>query len=111
MLAGMPVLHRVDVVLSFSAPVAVEEVERLCADLELPLPRLATGEPDPGARDVRVDEDGEGADLVLLVEAETDVEAREAVVRAVTDALARGPWDDDAARVELVRSTAAYDLS
>lgn len=111
MLAAMPVLHRVDVVLSFSAPVAPEEVARLAGDLQLPEPRLATGAPDPGARDVRVDEDGEGADLVVLVEAETDVAAREAVERAVAAALARGPWEDGAARVDLVRSTAAYDLS
>jgi len=106
----MPTLYRVDVVLSFSGPVSAQEVEQLRDDLELPVPTLETGAADPAARDVRVDEDGEGADVVLLVEAETDVAAREAVQEAVVAALARGRWGQDDARVDLVRSTAAYDL-
>lgn len=106
----MPTLFRVDVVLSFTDPVSPEEVERVRADLDLPLPTLETGQVDPAAGDVRVDEDGRGADLVLLVEAETDVAAREAVQDAVGDALSRGRWDEGSARVDLVRSTGAYDL-
>ena len=110
MLARMPTLYRVDVVLFFSAPVSPEEVRQLCGDLGLAEPALATGQEDPGAHDVRVDADGEGADVVLLVEAETDGAARDAVQDALAAALARSPWGEDDARVDLVRSTAAYDL-
>lgn len=105
----MATLFRVDVVLSSSEPVSVREVEQLHADLQLPRPLLASGQEDPSAHDVRVDDDGQGADLVLLVDAETDVSARELVQDAVAAALARAPWGAGA-RVDLVRSTGAYDL-
>ncbi|WP_299037521.1 hypothetical protein [uncultured Pseudokineococcus sp.] len=106
----MPTLYRVDVVLSFAAPVSREAVEQLRSDLDLPEPALETGQEDPAARDVRVDEDGRGADLVLLVEAETDVAARDVVQDAAGAALVRAGWAEDEARVDLVRSTGAYDL-
>ncbi|MEJ5946777.1 hypothetical protein WDZ17_15880 [Pseudokineococcus basanitobsidens] len=106
----MPTLYRVDAVLSFDAPVDAADVRRLLADLDLPAPVLPDGEDDPTGSDVRVDEDGGGADLVVLVEAEDDSGARELVQAALEAALGRSGGTRDGARLDSLRASAAYDL-
>lgn len=106
----MPALFRVDVVLSFDEPVTVEEVRELRDAVLLPVPQLPSGAEDPAAEAVRLDEDGEGADVVVVVEADTPDEARERVEDAVRAALERSSWaEQGSARLELARASGAYD--
>ncbi|MEJ5912940.1 hypothetical protein [Pseudokineococcus sp. 1T1Z-3] len=106
----MATLFRVDAVLTFAEPASPEEVAALAGSLEVPSPTLADGRPDPLGTEVQVDQGGRSADVVLLVEAETDRGALEVVEAAVGEALAGSAWSAQAARLDSVRATAAYDL-